>query len=186
MPETVTTSPASIAPAVDRYRPPLNLRLLAVMSGLQQQSVRMIRRAVSAPLGLQWKFDVTVLVDAVVYADDAAAAALVLRQYLNQPAMRMVVACLSDEPLGWCELLSIPVARVRDVITDAEHHSDGWSWEVSATATVTFTLAARDADADLDLDLDPLPKYQRPFGRITVRPVQTGVRVVRRLGGKHR
>jgi hypothetical protein len=98
----------------------------------------------------------------------------------------MVVACPCDEPLGWRDLLGTPVTQVRDVTTDAEHHDDGWSWEVSATATVTFTLAARDADADLDLDLDPLPKYQQPFGRINVLPVQTTTRAVHRRGGKHR
>jgi hypothetical protein len=186
MPETVTTSPPNVPFAVDQYRYPLNARLLAVRDRLQRRSIRTLRRAVSAPLGLQWEFDVTVMVDAVVHADNAAAAALILQQYLNQPATRMVVACPSDEPFGWRELLSTAVAQVRDVITETEHHDDGWSWEVSATATVTFTLAARDADADLDIDLDPLPKYQQPFGRINVLPMNTTVRAVQRRGGKHR
>jgi hypothetical protein len=186
MPETVTTSPTPLEFAVDRYRPPLNLRLLAVMDRLQRNSIRTFRRVISAPLGLQWKFDMTVMVDAVVHADDAAAAALILQQHLNQPATRMVVACPSDDPFGWRELLSTPVAQVREVTTETEHHDDGWSWEVSATATVTFTLTARDADADLDIDLDPLPKYQQPFGRVNVLPKHTTVRAVQRRGGKHR
>lgn len=110
-PQTVPTyDPSTMTTAPDKPRP--HLRARARRTGLRARHalVCLARRAVSAPLGLSWRLDLTVFVDAEVVADHRESAMATLQEFLRHPQTSVVVSCPTVGPPAGASWAARPFA----------------------------------------------------------------------------
>lgn len=164
MPETTSTT----AP-VNHYahRPSPYDRAHRIVRNTWRALPNLARRAVSAPLRLSWHLEVTVVIDAEVFAEDHTTAATLIEQYLHHPDTRLVAYCPSHGPTGWRHIASTTLTQLRDVTVEHDDHYDANDpWPVTVVATARITLPARDVDADVYFDIEPDPQAQDPIQRV--------------------
>ncbi|WP_204012767.1 hypothetical protein [Virgisporangium aurantiacum] len=116
-------------------------------------------RAVSAPLRLSWRLDVTVGVDAEIDAADGDSARAALQRFLHAPQTRIVMYAPDRGPTGWRELANGSVDKIHPIVAEPDDIYDPPTiWMVSTTVTSSMTAAPHDAahvDRDSDVDITP-------------------------------
>jgi hypothetical protein len=101
----------------DIYQPsPLRHHLLhRIARDARRALPHLTRRAVSAMLRLSWQLDITVIIDADVFADDRASTATMFERHLPHPDTRLVAYGPSLGPIGWRDIATVSITDIRDV-----------------------------------------------------------------------
>jgi len=154
--------PWSITTICDLPRAPLRRRVHHAVRQFGWATTRSARRVVSVLLHLSWRMDVTLAVDAEIFAADPDTAAATLEEFLRQPYRRVAVYSLAcrGEPAVWRELGSAPIHTLRDTSVNLD---EGWdTWRVATVATASVIVAARDIGPYSDSGLVPYPVLSAP------------------------
>src|SRR5262249_46644137 len=130
-------------------RPSLHLRACArrAVHNARHAGICVIRSAVSAPLGLAWRLDVTIVVDAEVVTEDRDTAKAILQRLLRDTGTHVIVYQPYRGPGGWRQMGSAPIARLHDIRIEHDGVPDEpMTWSATAVVTASIVVAARDAD----------------------------------------
>ena len=143
----MTSTQPSITPQPHaRPRPLLRYRVHAIRLDLHEAVKRQGRRVISALLRLSWRLEVTVGVQAEIYANDPTTAQALLEELLTKADSRLVVytAGRRTDPQPWRTITSAPIRTLHDTTTTFENISE--SWIVTTYVIASVLIPAGDVD----------------------------------------
>lgn len=149
---------------------------------LREALTRVSIHVIAALLGLSWRLDITVLVDAEVRATDPDRAQAAVQQVLHDPDTRVMVSTPDRWRGGWRDLCSAPVGECGQIVVEPDDIDEPSTiFAVSAVVTASAIVAARDAaivtsDSWGDITPNVNPRPIRRLNAVDCRIRRTPVR----------